>query len=110
MEYYVEKWGDSLRSMPDGRGNNHKGNNIAKSCTYVCINSVKGNVSKVIGRIKGNRTLMIFDRHPVYREKHNRHFGIRGYHCETAGNVNEEIIKRDIGNYSRIFKKYTKKC
>ncbi len=36
-------------------------------------------VSKVIGRIKGKIALMIFDRHPEYREKYNRHFGARGY-------------------------------
>ncbi|MBD5551544.1 MAG: IS200/IS605 family transposase [Lachnospiraceae bacterium] len=54
-------------------------------------------VSKVIGRIKGKSALMIFDRHPEYREKYNKHFGARGYYCETAGNVNEEMIKKYIG-------------
>lgn len=41
---------------------------------YVSI-SPKICVSKVIGRIKGKSALMIFDRHPEYREKYNRHFG-----------------------------------
>ena len=54
-------------------------------------------VSKVIGRIKGKSSLMIFDRHPKYREKYNRHFWTRGYYCETVGNVNEETIKKYIG-------------
>ncbi len=54
-------------------------------------------VSKVIGRIKGKSALMIFDRHPEYRKKYNRHFWARGYYCETVGNVNEETIKRYIG-------------
>ena len=54
-------------------------------------------VSKVIGRIKGKSALMIFDRHPKYREKYNRHFWARGYYCETVGNVNEETIKKYIG-------------
>ena len=40
---------------------------------------------------------MIFDRHPEKREKYNRHFWARGYYCETVGNVNEETIKRYIG-------------
>ncbi len=48
----------------------------------------KVSVSKVIGRIKGKSALMIFDRHPEYRKKYNRHFWVRGYYCETVGNVN----------------------
>ena len=63
---------------------------------YVSILS-KVSVSKVIDRIKGKSALMIFDRHPEYREKYNRHFWARGYYCETVGNVNEETIKRYIG-------------
>ncbi len=63
---------------------------------YVSI-SPKLCVSKVIGRIKGKSALMIFDRHPEYREKYNRHFWARGYYCETVGNVNEETIKKYIG-------------
>ena len=59
---------------------------------YVSI-PPKKTVSKVIGRIKGKSALMIFDRHPEYREKYNRHFWARGYYCETVGNVNEDTIK-----------------
>ena len=39
---------------------------------------------------------MIFDRHPEYRERYNRHFWARGYYCERVGNVNEETIKKYI--------------
>ena len=63
---------------------------------YVSI-PPKVSVSRVIGRIKGKSALMIFDRHPEYREKYNRHFWARGYYCETVGNVNEETIKKYIG-------------
>ena len=56
----------------------------------------KLNVSKTIGRIKGKSALMIFDRHPEYRDRNNRHFWARGYYCETVGNVNEETIKQYI--------------
>lgn len=83
--------------MQDGRGDNHKGSNIARPCTYVCVDSTKDKCVKVIGRIKGKSALMIFDRHPEYREKYNRHFWARGYYCETVGNVNEETIKKYIG-------------
>ncbi len=56
----------------------------------------KESVAKAVGRIKGKSALMIFDRHPEYREKYNRHFGARGCCRETAGNVNEETIKKYI--------------
>lgn len=59
---------------------------------YVSI-PPKLSVSKAVGLIKGKSALMIFDRHPEYREKGNRHFWARGYYCETVGNVNEETIK-----------------
>ena len=79
-----------------------QGVTILKSATlpehvhmYVSIPS-KLNVSKTIGRIKGKSALMIFDRHPEYRDRNNRHFWARGYYCETVGNVNEETIKQYI--------------
>ncbi len=37
---------------------------------YVSI-PPKLSVSKVVGRIKGKSALMIFDRHPEYRERYN---------------------------------------
>ena len=40
---------------------------------YVSI-PLKLSVSKAVGRIKGKSVLMIFDRHPEYRERNNRHF------------------------------------
>ncbi len=62
---------------------------------YVSI-PTKSCISKVTGRIKGKRTLMMFDRNPEYREKCNRHFWARGYYCETVGNVNEETLRKYI--------------
>ena len=53
-------------------------------------------VAKVVGRIKGKSSLMIFDKHPEYRQRYDRHFWARGYYCETVGNVNEETIKKYI--------------
>ena len=34
----------------------------------------KESVSKTVDRIKGKSALMLFDRHPEYRERNNRHF------------------------------------
>ena len=56
----------------------------------------KKSVSEVMSRLKGKSALMIFDRHPEYRNKMGRHFWARGYYVETVGNVNEEVIKRYI--------------
>ena len=52
----------------------------------------KDSVAKTAGRIKGKSALMLFDRHPEYRERFDRHFWARGYYCETIGNVNEATI------------------
>lgn len=62
---------------------------------YVSI-PPKMSISDVMSKLKGKSALMIFDRHPEYREKGNRHFWARGYYCETVGNVNEETIKKYI--------------
>lgn len=44
----------------------------------------------------GKNSLMLFDRHPEYRDRYGRHFWARGYYCETVGNVNEATIKKYI--------------
>ena len=70
----------------------------------VCVDHVhmyisippKLSISKVMSRLKGKSALMIFDRHPNYRDRHGRHFWARGYYVETIGNVNEETIKKYI--------------
>ncbi len=62
---------------------------------YVSI-PPKVSISSVMSRLKGKSALMLFDRHPEYRDKYGRHFWARGYYVETIGNVNEEVIKRYI--------------
>ena len=47
-------------------------------------------------KLKGKSALMIFDRHPEYRDKYGRHFWARGYYAETIGQVNEDTIKKYI--------------
>ena len=56
----------------------------------------KKSVSSVMSRIKGKSALMLFDRHPNYRDKYGRHFWARGYYVETVGKVNEDVIKKYI--------------
>ena len=59
---------------------------------YVSI-PPKMSVSKAVGRIKGKSALMIFDRHPEYREKFNRHFWARGYYVDTVGRNKKQIAE-----------------
>ena len=59
---------------------------------YVAI-PPKMSVSEFMAYLKGKSTLMLFDRHPEYRQKWtDRHFWARGYYVSTVGNVNEETI------------------
>jgi putative transposase len=62
---------------------------------YVSI-PPKFSVSEFMGWLKGKSTLMIFDRHPEYRDRQGRHFWARGYYVSTVGNVNEETVLKYI--------------
>jgi putative transposase len=60
----------------------------------------KFSVSEIMGYLKGNSALMIFDRHANLKYKYgNRHFWCRGYYVDTVGkNAKriEEYIRRQI--------------
>ena len=59
---------------------------------YVAI-PPKMSVSDFMAYLKGKSSLMLFDRHPEYRQKWtDRHFWACGYYVSTVGNVNEETI------------------
>jgi putative transposase len=85
---------------------------IKKLCEYKEVAIVEGSVcvdhihlcvkippklseSEFMGYLKGKSALMIFDRHPEFRQKGNRHFWAKGYYVNTVGR-NEEEIKRYI--------------
>ena len=64
----------------------------------VCIDHIhmylaippKISVSEFMSYLKGKSAIMLFDRHPEYRNKWgDRHFWARGYYVSTVGNVNE---------------------
>ena len=60
---------------------------------YVAI-PPKLSVSEFTSYLKGKSTLMLFDRHPEYRQKWgDRHFWARGYYVSTVG-LNEETIRK----------------
>ena len=56
----------------------------------------KKSISSVMSKIKGKSALMIFDKHPEYRNKYGRHFWARGYYVESIGKINEEMIRKYI--------------
>ena len=58
----------------------------------------KYSVSRIMGYLKGKRSLMIFDRHANLKYKYgNRHFWARGYFMDTVGR-NKKAIKAYIQN------------
>ena len=63
---------------------------------YVAI-PPKLSVSDFMSYLKGKSALMLFDRHPEYRQRNSgRQYGPRGYYVSTVGNVNEDTIKKYI--------------
>lgn len=56
----------------------------------------KMSLSTVMSKLKGKSALMIFDRHPEYRDKYGRHLWARGYYAVTIGQVNEDTIMKYI--------------
>ena len=54
----------------------------------------KMSVSYFMGYLKGKSALMIFDRHPEYKNKGSgRHFWATGYYVDTVGRNEEQILK-----------------
>ena len=55
-------------------------------------------VAQFMGYLKGERSLMIFDRHANLKYKYgNRHFWCRGYYVDTVGR-NKKVISEYIKN------------
>ena len=51
-------------------------------------------VSQIMGYLKGESSLMIFDRHANLKYKYgNRHFWCRGYYVDTVGRNKEKIAE-----------------
>ena len=58
-----------------------------------------------MGDLKGQSTLMIYDRHPNLQSKWNKAFWARDYYVATIGNVTEEAIKKYIREQSEESRK-----
>ena len=73
--------------------------NVSIDHVHLCVKiPPKISVSEFMGYLKGKSALMIFDRHPEYKEKTGgRHFWARGYYVDTVGR-NEEMIRAYINS------------
>lgn len=78
----------------------------------VCVDHVhmyvgippKYSISEIMSYLKGKSPLMLFDRHPEYRSRGDKHFWARGYFVVSVGNVNEETIREYIQNQEEMDK------
>ena len=73
---------------------------------HLCIElPPKYSVSSFMGYLKGKSALMIFDRHPEFKQKGDKEFWARGYYVETIGNIDEETVKKYIANQTEESKR-----
>ena len=92
------------RKVMYGKIGKEVGEILSTVCKITGVKLIKGGVSippkmsisEVMSKLKGKSALMIFDRHPEYRDKYGRHFWARGYYAEKIGQVNKETIKKYI--------------
>jgi putative transposase len=68
--------------------------NVSKDHVHLCVKiPPKMSVSEFMGYLKGKSALMIFDKHPEYKQKQGgRHFWARGYYVDTVGRNEEQIL------------------
>jgi putative transposase len=73
--------------------------NVQSDHVHLCVKiPPKVSVSEFMGYLKGKSALMVFDKHPEYKQKQGgRHFWVRGYYVDTV-ELNEEQIKECIKN------------
>ena len=76
--------------------------NVCVDHVHLCVKiPPKMSVAEFMGYLKGKSALMIFDKHPEYRQKYaGRHFWATGYYVDTVGR-NEEQIREYIKNQDK---------
>ena len=71
---------------------------VCEDHVHLCVKiPPKISISEFMGYLKGKSALQIFDLHPEFREKWDRHFWASGYYVDTVGK-DEEVIKEYIRN------------
>ena len=75
---------------------------------HLCVKiALKLSVSEFMGYLKGKSALMIFDRHPEFRMKGNRHFWAKGYYVNTGGGMRKKLKSTSRIRSKRIGSKIT---
>ena len=62
----------------------------SRRCQYHIVFAPKYSVSQIMGYLKGKSSLMIFDRHANYG---NRHFWAIGYFVDTVGRNEKQVAE-----------------
>jgi putative transposase len=85
---------DILRKLCEHKGVEIKEGAVCADHVHLCVKiPPKLSVSEFMGYLKGKSALMIFDRHPQYRTRGDRHFWARGYYVDTVGRNEQQIRK-----------------
>ena len=68
---------------------------VSADHVHMCVRiPAKISLSDFMGYLKGKSALMIFDRHPEFKEQRgDRHFWATGYYADTVGANEEEIVR-----------------
>ena len=71
---------------------------VCEDHVHLCVRiPPKISISEFMGYLKGKSALQIFDLHPEFRDRGDRHFWANGYYVDTVGK-DEEVIKEYIRN------------
>ena len=54
-----------------------------------------------MGYLKGKSALMIFDQHPEFRQRGDRHFWASGYYVDTVGQNETTIVEYIRNQYGK---------
>ena len=85
---------DIIRRLCDYRNVEIVEGNVCTDHIHLCLKiPPKLSVSEFMGYLKGKSALQIFDLHPEFREKGDRHFWASGYFVDTVGKDENTIIE-----------------
>ena len=80
---------------------------VCEDHIHLCLKiPPKISISEFMGYLKGKSALQIFDLHPEFRERGNRHFWASGYYVDTVGK-DEDVIVEYIKNQYKHDKKHS---
>ena len=85
---------ENLKKLCEYKGVQILDGSVSIDHVHMCVKiPPKTSVSEFMGYLKGKSALMVFDKHPEFRNKGDRHFWAKGYYVDTVGRNEEEIRK-----------------